>query len=135
MVCCTNYMEADHVLIYHQEKEILYTFASIDLAKDLGMRIVRVLAGFLGYFQNLYARQGYGAPAFESRSRRVSRNEDWLEAWHQVRQGLTEVARYAQDQGVTLALQTHPEITKNNDDTRELLGEIEKGGSPAQVGK
>lgn len=124
VVCCTNYLEADHVLLYHQEKEILYTFASIDLAKDLGMGIVRVLAGFYGYFQNLYARQGYGAPAFESRSRRVSRNEDWLEAWHQVRQGLREVALYAEDRGVTLALQTHPEITGNNEETLEMIDEV-----------
>ncbi|KPJ81130.1 MAG: hypothetical protein AMS17_19830 [Spirochaetes bacterium DG_61] len=124
VVCCTNYMEDNHVLLYHQEKEILYTRACIDLAKDMGMKVVRVLAGFFGYFQNPYASQGYGAPAFESRSRRVSRNEDWLEAWHQVRQGLHEVALYAKDQGITLALQTHPEITGNNEETLELIEEI-----------
>ncbi len=124
VVCCTNYQEADHVLLYRQEKEILYTFACIDLAKDMGMKIVRVLAAFYGYFQNLNARQGYGAPAFESRSRRVSRNEDWLEAWHQVRAGLREVALYAKDRGVTLALQTHPEITGNNEETLEMIDEV-----------
>jgi sugar phosphate isomerase/epimerase len=124
VVCCTNFQEANHVLLYPQEKEILYVRSCIDLAKDMGMRIVRILAAFWGYFQNPYAGQGYGAPAFESRSRRVSRNEDWLEAWHQVKRGITEVALYARDQGVTLALQTHPEIIGNNRETLELIGEI-----------
>ena len=57
-------------------------------------------------------------------SRRVSRNEDFLEAWHQVRRGLHEVALYALDRGVTLALQTHPEITGNNEETLALLEEV-----------
>jgi len=124
IVCCTNFMEGNHVLLYPREKEILYVKECIKLAKDLGINIVRVLAAFYGYFQNPYANQGYGFPAFESRSRRVSRNEDWLEAWHQVRTGLKEVALMAQDEGVTLALQTHPEITGNNDETLEMIEEV-----------
>jgi sugar phosphate isomerase/epimerase len=125
IVCCTSFLEANHVLLYPQEKEILYVRECIRLAKDLGAKIVRILAGFYGYFQNPFAGQGYGLPSFESRSRRVSRGEDWLEAWLQVRRGIREVARYAQDEGITLALQTHPEITMNNDDTLELLAEID----------
>jgi sugar phosphate isomerase/epimerase len=124
VVCCTNFLEANHVLLYAQEKEILYVREALRLAKDLGIRIVRVLAAFFGYFQNAYAGQGYGNPAFESRSRRVSRNEDWLEAWHQTRKGLREVALMAQDQGLTLALQTHPEITCNNEETLEMIEEV-----------
>jgi sugar phosphate isomerase/epimerase len=124
VVCCTNFQEGQHVLLYPQEKEILYVRSAIDLAKDLGIGIVRVLAAFHGYFQNPYANQGYGSPAFESRSRRVSRNEDFLEAWHQVRRGLHEVALYAQDRGVVLALQTHPEITGNNEETLALIEEV-----------
>jgi len=124
VVCCTNYMKGDHMLLYPQEKEIMYTRACIDMAKDMGMKIVRILAAFYGYFRNPYGDQGYGGPAFESRSRRVSRNEDWLEAWHSVREALTEVARYARDRGVILALQTHPEITGNNEETLELIEEV-----------
>jgi sugar phosphate isomerase/epimerase len=124
VVCCTNFQEANHVLLYQQEKEILYVRSCIDLAKDMDMKIVRILAAFWGYFQNPSAGQGYGGPSFESRSRRVSRNEDWLEAWHQVKSGIKEVALYARDKGVTLALQTHPEITGNNKETLELIDEI-----------
>ncbi|MBM4025123.1 MAG: TIM barrel protein [Planctomycetes bacterium] len=92
IVCCTSFLEANHVLLYPQEKEILYVRECIRLAKDLGASIVRILAGFYGYFQNPFAGQGYGLPSFESRSRRVSRGEDWLEAWHQVQRGIREVA-------------------------------------------
>ncbi len=124
VVCCTNFQESNHVLLYAQEKEILYVKECIRMAQDLGSPVVRVLAAFWGYFQNPYAGSGYGFPAFESRSRRVSRAEDWLEAWHQVRAGLREVALFAQDLGITLALQTHPEITGNNDDTLQMIEEV-----------
>ncbi|MBN1835085.1 MAG: sugar phosphate isomerase/epimerase [Spirochaetales bacterium] len=124
VVCCTSFMEANHVLLYAQEKEILYVKECIDFAREMGMKIVRILAAFYGYFQNPYAGTGYGMPAFESRNRRVSRNEDWLEAWHDVVRGIREVALYAQDRGIILALQTHPEITGNNDDTLEMIEEV-----------
>ena len=124
IVCCNNFVDANHVLVYNTEKEIMYTKACIDLSVDMGSKLVRVMASLWGYFQNPNAAQGYGLPAFETRSRRVSRGEDFLEAWHQVREALTEVALYAQDKGVTLALQTHPEITNNNDDTLDMLAEV-----------
>ena len=124
VVCCTNFMKGNHVLLYPQEKEILYVRDCIRLAKDMGIKIVRVLAAFYGYFQNSYAGTGYGNPAFESRSARVSQNKDWLEAWHQVREGLTEVAQIAESEGITLALQTHPEVTNNNLETLEMIEEV-----------
>lgn len=124
VVCCTNFQDGNHVLLYPQEKEILYVMSAIDLAADMGIPIVRVLAAFWGYFQNPYANTGYGYPAFESRSRRVSRNEDYLEAWHQVRVALREVSLYAKSRGITLALQTHPEITGNNAETLVLIKEV-----------
>ena len=128
VVCCTNFMEGDHALLYPQEKEILYVRDAIQLARDLDIKIVRVLAAFYGYFCNPYAQSGYGNPAFESRSRRVSQSKDWLEAWHQVRRGLTEVAKIAEDSGIILALQTHPEITCNNEETLEMIEEV---GAPS----
>lgn len=124
IVICNNFVEANHVLVFNQEKEVMFTKQCIDLAVDIGSPIVRVMASLWGYFSNPFKDEGYGLPAFESRSRRVSRGEDFLEAWHQVRVALTEVAKYAQDKGVTLALQTHPEITNNNDDTIEMLEQV-----------
>lgn len=124
VVCCTNFMKGNHVLLYPQEKEILYVRDAIKLARDLGIKVVRVLAAFFGYFQNPHASQGYGEIAFGSRSGRVSQAKDYLEAWHQVKEGLREVALMARDHGVELALQTHPEVTCNNDDTLEMIAEV-----------
>ena len=124
VVCCTSFLKGDHVLVFPQEKEIMYVKDAIRLAVDLEMKIVRVLAAFYGYFQNPLASGGYGNPAFESRSLRVSQNKDWLEAWHHVRESLREVALFAEDQGITLALQTHPEITCNNEETLEMIEEV-----------
>ena len=124
VVCCNNFVDANHVLVFNTEKEIMFTKECIDLAVDMGSPIVRVMASLWGYFQNPFAGQGYGMPSFESRSRRVSRAEDYVDAWHQVRVALTEVSKYAKDKGITLALQTHPEITDNNDSTMEMLDEV-----------
>jgi sugar phosphate isomerase/epimerase len=125
VVCCTNFMESNHVLIYSQEKEIMYVRECIDFAKDMGMKVVRILAAFYGCFQNPHAGQGYGAPAFESRFRRVSRNEDWLEAWHDVVRGIREVAMYAKERGIALAFQTHPEINrKQRRNSRDARGDL-----------
>jgi sugar phosphate isomerase/epimerase len=132
IVCCNNFVEGNHVLVFPREKEVMYTIACIDLAAALGSPIVRVMASLWGYFRNPYGDDGYGLPAFEARSRRVSRGEDFLDAWHQVRESLTEIAKYAEDKGITLALQTHPEITGNNDDTLAMIDEV--GVSSLKVG-
>lgn len=124
IVCCNNFVDSNHVLVFNTEKEIMYTKQCVDFAADLGSPIVRVMASLWGYFQNPNAGQGYGLPSFEARSRRVSRGEDFLEAWHTVRAALKEVAEYAQGKGVVLALQTHPEITGNNDETLQMLEEV-----------
>ena len=124
IVCCNNFVDSNHVLVFSTEKEIMYAKQCIDFAVDVGSNIVRVMASLWGYFRNPNANEGYGLPAFETRSRRVSRGEDFLEVWHNVRASLTEVAQYAQDKGITLALQTHPEITGNNDETLQMLEEV-----------
>ncbi len=124
VVCCNNFMDGNHVLVFPQEKEILYTKAAIDLAADLGSPIVRVMAALIGYFRHPHALNGYGMPSYEDRSKRVSRNEDYLEAWHDVRSALKEVSQYANEKGITLALQTHPEITGNNEITMEMIEEV-----------
>ena len=132
IVCCNNFVDGNHVFVFNTEKEIMFTKQCIDLAVDLGGNIVRIMASLWGYFQNPWAGQGYGLPSFEARSRRVSRGEDFLDAWHQVRVALTEVSKYAKDKGITLALQTHPEITGNNDETLKMLEEV--GIDSLQVG-
>ncbi len=45
------------------------------------------------------------------------------------------MALYARDQGITLAIQTHPEITGNNKETLELIAEIGVDSLKVGLGK
>ena len=50
IVCCNNFVDSNHVLVFNTEKEIMFTKQCIDLAVDLGGNIVRVMASLWGYF-------------------------------------------------------------------------------------
>ena len=113
-----------HVLLYPQEKEILYVRSAIDLAKDLGMAIVRVLAAFHGYFQNPYANQGYGSPAFESRSGESRATKISSKRGMRCAGGCRKSPSMRRTAASSLALQTHPEITGNNEETLALIDEV-----------
>ena len=97
VVCCNNFMDGNHVLVFPREKEILYTKAAIDLAADLGSPIVRVMAALIGLLQASGCAERIRHAVYEARNKRVSRNEDYLEAWHDVRDALKEVSQYAND--------------------------------------
>jgi sugar phosphate isomerase/epimerase len=128
VVCCTNFQRGNHALLAPVEKELLYTRSAIDLAADLECGVVRVLSGFSGYFLNPHSENGYRWPAFESRSRRVSRAEDFLDAWHEVREALVELSRHAVERGVRLALQAHPEVTGNYTQVLEMIEQVGSEG-------
>src|SRR3990170_3595116 len=44
VVCCTIFMQGNHVLLYPQEKEIMYVKECIKMARELGSPIVRILS-------------------------------------------------------------------------------------------
>jgi len=121
---CTNFMMSDHILTQTQEKEILFVKECCRLAQDLNCKIVRILAGFVGYFMPEHAGMGYGTTAMHSRSIEVSTNDDYLRQWHFVKEGIREAGKIAADYGVTLALQNHPAITNNTQETLEMIEEV-----------
>jgi sugar phosphate isomerase/epimerase len=120
----TNFMRSRHVLTQAQDKELLFVRECCQLARDLNVKVIRVFAGFLGYFMTQESAQGYGTPAMQSRSFDVSTSDDYLRQWEYVRAGLREAGRIAQDHGVTLALQNHPPITNNTAETIEMVDEV-----------
>jgi sugar phosphate isomerase/epimerase len=120
----TNFMRSRHVLTQSQDKELLFVRECCQLARDLNINVMRVFAGFLGYFMTEESAQGYGTPAMQSRSFDVSTSDDYLRQWEHVRAGLREAGRIAQDYGVTLALQNHPPITNNTAETIEMVDEV-----------
>ncbi len=120
----TNFMSSRHILTQSQDKELLFIRECCKLAHDLNIKIIRIFAGFIGYFQPQEWSGGYGTPAMHSRSVDVSTSDDYLRQWEYVREGIKEAGKIAQDYGVTLALQNHPPITDNTEDTIEMVDEI-----------
>jgi sugar phosphate isomerase/epimerase len=120
----TNFMRSRHVLTQHQDKELLFVRECCQLANDLGIKVIRIFAAFIGYFQPQDWFLGYGTPAMHSRSIEVSTSDDYLREWEFVREGIREAGRIAQHHGVTLALQNHPPITNNTEETIEMVEEV-----------
>ena len=121
---CTNFMMAKHILTQTQEKELLFVRECCKLAQDLGIKIVRILAAFVGYFMHEEWSLGYGTTAMHSRSIEVSTNDDYLRQWDYVRAGIREAGLIAKEYGVVLALQNHPPITNNTEETVEMVDEV-----------
>jgi sugar phosphate isomerase/epimerase len=121
----TNFMRSKHILTQHQDKELLFIRECCKLASDLHISTIRIFAGFLGYFLTGESSQGYGTPAMHSRSIEVSTSDDYLREWEFVREGIREAGLIARDFGVTLALQNHPPITNNTEETIEMVEEVE----------
>lgn len=123
---CTDFRRSDHILTPRQEKEILFVKECCELAHDLGCPIVRILAGFVGYFWHVGWSLGYSNTAmWNARSIEVSKEEDFLIEWEFAKKGIKECAEIAADYGVTLALQNHPPLTNNTEETIAMIEEID----------
>lgn len=121
----TDYRRSDHVLINRTEKEILWTKECIELAHDLGAPIVRIFAGFVGYFYHAGWNLGYGNTAmWKTQTIEVSQEKDFMIEWDNAKAAIIECSQIAADYGVTLALQNHPPLTNNTEETLEMIEEI-----------
>jgi len=107
----------------HREAMICYTRECIKLARDVGAPLCKIFAAWRGVtIEN-------GLAAYD-----LTYSHEPFPYWHQDRrpfvvEGLRELARFAEDNGVVLALQNHgPDIVNNY---RDVLGLIQEVGSPA----
>lgn len=121
---CTNFMMSSHILTQTQDKELLFVRECCRLAADLGSPVVRILAGFIGYFMHEHWNLGYSNTAMHSRNIDVSTEDDYLRQWEYVRKGIHEAGRIAADFGITIALQHHPPITNSLQDTIDMVEEV-----------
>jgi sugar phosphate isomerase/epimerase len=121
---CTNFMMSDHILTMRQDKELLFVKECCKLAADLNCGLVRILAGFVGYFMHEHWHLGYTNTAMHSRNVDVSTEDDYLRQWRYARDGIREAGKIAADYGVTLALQNHPPITNSLQDTIDMVEEV-----------
>lgn len=107
----------------HREAVICYVRECIKLTRDLGSPICKIFAAWPG----VVVREGLG----DYRHTREIPNPypQWeAERWDNVRASLIELSKFAEEQGVILALQNHGPVTN---DYKDVLTFIKEVGSPA----
>jgi sugar phosphate isomerase/epimerase len=105
----------------HRESQLVYLRELIRMTADLGVRTLRVFAGWPG---GTMAPEG-GSYAAARRVWREAHVEVPAErTWDSCRDGLIECARWAGDAGVTLALQNHAPVTNSPADVLRMIREI-----------
>ena len=106
----------------YREAMICYVRECIKLAADLGSSLCKVFAAWRG----VAVRDGLGDYEYTN----FESFPDWRESrWGYVRDAFKELAGFAEEQGVTLALQNHgPDVVTGYADVLRLIGEVD---SPA----
>lgn len=106
-----------------REATICYVRECIKLARDLGSPICKIFAAWPG----VVVRDGLGH--YEYTRNLPEPFPDWSgERWDNVRESLKELSKFAEDQGIILALQNHAPVTM---DYKDVLKFIEEVNSPA----
>lgn len=114
---CSNLME-------ERENNIAMLRIVLELAKDLGVSMVKIFAAWPGIVDDVqpaiygaYDRGNYFKPMFA---------ED-LKLWHRAVDGIREIADYAADMGITLVLQNHgPVLTPGYEDVLAMTKEVDR---------
>jgi sugar phosphate isomerase/epimerase len=105
----------------HRESQLVYLRELIRMTADLGVRTIRVFAGWPGVTISPEAGN-YTAARRVWREAHVEVPEE--RTWDLCREGLIEAARWAGDAGVTLALQNHAPVTNDPADTLRMIHEV-----------
>ncbi len=112
-------------VVEHRECQILYVRELIRMTSDLGARTLRVFLAWPGVTKHpQIASYDFSRPMWEAC------HKGWTKAqiWEWCREGLIECARYANDAGVTLALQNHKPVIETHHDVLRMVKEVD---SPA----
>lgn len=108
-----------------REAQIMMVKEQIKLAADLGAPIVRLFVAWTGITMiNGIAHYDIAGKIKREALAHIPR----IESWEYARDCFREVAKFAEDQGVTLALQDHHPIIR---DHRDVLDMIHQVNSPA----
>lgn len=106
----------------HRESQLVYVRDLIRMTADLGVRTLRVFAAWPGV---TFTRDGATYLAARQLWREAHLHVDPAQTWEWCRAGLSEAARFAEDAGVTLALQNHPPVTNSPGDMLRMIGEVD----------
>ncbi len=112
-------------LMEERENNLVMMRAVLDLAKDLGVDMVKVFAAWPGLIDGEEAIAMYAPYERGNHYRRLYPPD--LRKWQRAVQGIREVAGWAADMGITLVLQNHaPVITPGYEDALAMMQEIER---------
>ena len=107
-------------VVEDRENTLLMVKSIIEMARDMDVRIVKVFAAWPG----VTMRDGLAtyelANAFSANSGLTQ-----IERWNLAVQGLKESAKWAEEYGVTLALQNHPPVVRfGYEDVLDMVNEV-----------
>jgi sugar phosphate isomerase/epimerase len=112
----SNFMDP---VMEHREAQLVWLRELIRLADKLDIKIVKVFAGWMG----TTLRNGKGA--YDGLYRLLLPYATDLERWNWIKEGIGEGAKWADEYGITLALQTHgPPVRPGYEDTLAMIREI-----------
>jgi len=111
-------------IVEQRENELLVTREQIKLARDLGAPVVRVFAAWRG----ITLREGHATYDVTRRHWLQGPDVTFLEQWNWVKECLRELADFAGELGVTLALQNHEPLLRDHLDMLDMIREV---NSPA----
>lgn len=106
----------------HRECQLLMLREQIRLARDLGAPVVRVFLAWPGVIM----RDGLATyDVARQRWEQLWRDTTWLEAWSYCREALREAVRYAEEDGIVLALQNHAPVLRHQRDMLDMIAEVD----------
>jgi sugar phosphate isomerase/epimerase len=116
---CSRHME-------ERENNLAMMRMILDLADDLDIRLVKIFAAWPGIINDEQPLAAY-AP-YERGNHFKPLNPPDLVVWNRALSGIREVAKWADDLGITLALQNHaPVLNPGYEDIQAMHREIDRG--------
>jgi len=112
-------------LMEERENNLAMMRAVLELARDLGVDLVKVFAAWPGLIDGEEAIAMYAPFERGNHYRRLYPPD--LRKWQRAVEGIREVAGWASDMGITLVLQNHaPVITPGYEDVLAMMQEIDR---------
>jgi len=110
-------------IVEQRENELLVAREQVKLARDLGAPVLRVFAAWRG----ITLREGHAVYDITRRHPDAGIDVTLLEQWNWCKECLKELAEFAGEMGVTLALQNHEPLLRDYLDMLDMIREV---GSP-----
>jgi sugar phosphate isomerase/epimerase len=108
-----------------RENNLAMMKLTLEMAKDMGIRMVKIFAAWPGIINDEEAIASY-AP-YDRGNYFKPLNASDLRVWNRAIEGIREVADWANDMGITLLLQNHaPVLTPGYEDTWAMFQELDR---------